>query len=412
MADSKIQIEVELLDKMSKQLDQLVGNTEKANKSMESSFTKVQGAMLNLGQVAQGVHNIFETYQNKTRLLENAMDRLQNTTLTLTQAKRDLATATEEVNNVSEKHKRDTNNLEQAQLNLEDAQKRVAETTARAGFEWAKGSEQERAAKQAAIDLKNAQFDLQDAQIAVTNQAKDLAQAQMKASDAGDRVTIATNLMERATRALKKAHGDSEWMWVDMAVQAMAVAGNLAILTTSIWGTTAATTALAIAASPITLTILAIAAAVAGAIYVWKNWETMSDNMRVALFLLMPPIVLIIAAIKRMGDTFQPVLDIMQKVWDMLTKIIDKAKSIGGAVTSAISNSLTGKSSNIGGHAAGGLVSSTGSYMLQKGEYVVPSNGGQGGAVSITITGNIYGTNPQEISDAILNRVRKNITLW
>ena len=103
-------------------------------------------------------------------------------------------------------------------------------------------------------------------------------------------------------------------------------------------------------------------------------------------------------------DTFMGIID---KIVNAISNAISKAKSLIGMGPSSSGS----KTSTKGGFATGGTVQSTGSYMLQKGEYVMPNRGG-GNGVSVTITGNIYGTDPQEISEAIIARLRNNITLW
>lgn len=231
MADEQVQILIKAVDEVSKtvnsiesRLESMSKTTERSSARMESSFTKVQGAMLNLGQIAQGVHNIFETYQNKTRILENAQDRLQNAELRLKQAFQGVAEAEQGVIDVHKKHERDSLNLERAQFNLEYAQKSLTKAIKQYG-------ENSYEARLASMDLKEAQFDLADAQSAAAQKASDLALAQQNLANKQDDVTIANNNLERSQRAVEKAIGDANWMYVDMGVQILSVAGNIAVLT-------------------------------------------------------------------------------------------------------------------------------------------------------------------------------------
>jgi hypothetical protein len=234
MADSEIQILIKAQDEATNVLKRIEGqvtqtakNSEKANSSLSQSFTRVQGAMLNLGQIAQGVHNIFETGQRATRNLENAQDRLENATLRLKSANQDLTNSYKKLQDIEKAHLRDSLRLDQAQLNLEESTRNLKIAIARYGKDSFE-------ARQATIDLKNAQFDLKDAQELSTQKAQELAEAQQNIKDKNDALTIATNNQERAQRGLEKATGDAKWAYVDMGVQLLAVAGNMATFASSI----------------------------------------------------------------------------------------------------------------------------------------------------------------------------------
>lgn len=236
MADAEIQVILELKDEMSKKLKEievsikdLSNNTKKNTESLKNSFDKVQISMLNLGQVAQGIHNIFEISQNKTRILENATDRLENSQIRAKQSVQDLANAQQNLIDIEKRHTKDILTLERAQIRLEEA------TSAQRVAIMKYGSESLEARK-ATLDLKEAQIDLTDAQNLGKVKSDELSKAQQELRDRQDAVTIASNNVERAQRQLTKAVGDSKWAIVDMGVQAINVAGNLSTLIKNISG--------------------------------------------------------------------------------------------------------------------------------------------------------------------------------
>jgi hypothetical protein len=228
--DERIEILIKAVDEASqtlknieKQIQTTAKNSEKANVSLGDSFKKVQGAMLNLGQVAQGIHNIFETNERATRNLENAQDRLENATLRLKQAQQDLS-------DVEKNHARDSLTLEKATIANTRAQEDLRFYTNRLEQGITFTGEKLKNYQDAQIRAKEAALDLADAQQLSTDKAKEL-------KDKQDALIIATNNVDRATRGLEKAQGDAKWAMVDMGVQAISVAGNLGSLATAIGGT-------------------------------------------------------------------------------------------------------------------------------------------------------------------------------
>jgi exonuclease VII small subunit len=178
MADSEIQIVIKAIDEASATLKKIEGTVASSNKSIQkttentgNAFTRTQGALLQLGQAAQSVHNIFETWQRRTIMVENAQDRLENATLRLKQANEDLVQATSKLIDIEKKHERDNLRLEDAQLSLEEAQLDLNDAI----NQYGKNSLE---ARRASLNLKNAQLDLADAQKLGTQKSEELATAQ------------------------------------------------------------------------------------------------------------------------------------------------------------------------------------------------------------------------------------------
>ncbi len=74
---------------------------------------------------------------------------------------------------------------------------------------------------------------------------------------------------------------------------------------------------------PITATILAITVAIAATIIIWKKWEDMGLKMKIALGLLMPPLIILIAVIKN----WDKIVDTVKKtVSSFIKSILDLAK--------------------------------------------------------------------------------------
>jgi hypothetical protein len=220
MAENEVQILIKAVDdatatlkKIEKQLDSTAKNSEKANQNLAQSFSKVQGAMLNLGQIAQGIHNVFEISERRTRNLENAQDRLEDSTLKLKQAQQNLA-------DVEKNHARDSLTLEKATIANQRAQEELKVYTDRLAKGVTFTNEKLKEYEDAQIRAKEAALDLREAQGLQAEKAREL-------SDKQDALTIANNGVERSQRSLNKVIGDAKWAYVDMGMQLLSVAGNL-----------------------------------------------------------------------------------------------------------------------------------------------------------------------------------------
>ena len=83
MADEQITILIKAVDEMSATVKRIEGNIENFSKTTTKqtqntaiAFQKQISTLLTLGNVAQGVDNIFSSYQNLQLRLENATERV------------------------------------------------------------------------------------------------------------------------------------------------------------------------------------------------------------------------------------------------------------------------------------------------------------------------------------------------
>lgn len=459
MSDAKLEIIIEAqnraektLDSIQKQVKNLSNETAKSQKSMGKSFSAVQGAMLNVGVAANSVHNIFETLQNSTRKLENAQDRLENATLRQKGAVQDLASAEKKLLEIEQQHIRDANSLAQAQLNLEKAQQRVKETTAQNGSEWAKGTDQYYDAQQALIDLENAQYDLSDAQKLGKKKAEELSDAQQELKDKQDALTIATNNLERSQRQLDKVISDVKWDRINVAFQAIAAVGNIVIawnsLSTAIGGVSAALGSGGLLASISGVlaaipgwgwALLALGAIVLGLITYFKKWGDVlgwiKENILMPywiflkewykwmqfIFLPMWNLLKEVAfsigkAFNKLKEELAPVFNylkdkfmpILERISSLIKTIMDGVGKVYSAATKFRDSSISKNTKKVDD----AIIRPNGQVIeTNPNDTIYATKNGIGGT-SITITGNqIYGTDPDEIADAIMKKLRYKINV-
>ena len=437
MVETEIQILITAIDNATKTLDRIEkqvtsGNKkmDEANKSLSTSFTKVQGAMMNLVGAAQSFHQFLEIGEQRTRSLENAQDRLENATIRLQNAQ-------DKLNEVNRSAAQQNLDVEKATLANTRAQDKLKDYT----DQMAKGvtfiGDKLKDYQDAQLEAKQAAIDLSDAQQKVADQATELSRAQ-------DAVTISNNNMERTQRAVQKATDDAKWSYLDQGLAAVSAVGSLGIFAQSLGligaGATTGTIAiggLSIALGPLLLIIAAIVAVVGYVILLWKNWETMSNNLRVVFFLLSPALYIVVWAVKALQDNWQTLMGWFQSGWDLLKQLATWLDSIfGGSISKAVDlvKSLLSLASGVMGAVGGALSAGTktsggGSSGGKKNDFISrPGEAAQsfssadtiigmknpsslGGGMSITITGNIYGTDPDEISEAILAKLRKQVTI-
>ena len=214
-----------------------------------------------------------------------------------------------------------------------------------------------------------------------------------------------------------------------LATGMSALAATQIFATGVTWLQTAAMTALNVALGPIGLVILGIAAAIGGAIVIWKNWDK------------------IIEKVKGVISSVKPVLDILKAGWDKIWGgmsetvggVIGKIKgfiNVGIGAINAIFGALNKLSigwekkvlkgmPDIPGFgpwspfnipeipklAKGGIVRSPTVAMIgERGpEAVVPLHGSQGGGVPVNINGPTYGFDDFErkVGEAIRDGVRR-----
>jgi len=349
MADTQIEILIKAVDEFSTTLKKIDKNTTtmakdvtKQTETMGESFSRAQGNVLVLGQAALSVGNIFDTYENTQIRVENASIR-----------------------------------VEEAQKNVRDAQ-----------------------------------YELQKVMSDSTATAADIAKAQDDLATSSNRLTVAEN-------GLQKANGDVWKSWVEMGLQGITLLASLPTLIstvislgTALWtgvpalyAQAAGFLAITVAGAPLWAIILAIIAAVALIIIIFKNWDDITRVLGEAWLWLKDKV-------------FQPVWDflvgfynwvkdkllgVIEKVINGINKVKDLGKNAGGAIKSVVSGVF-------GGRESGGYIPQTGLYNMHAGEYVVPnkSNASMGGTV-ININGNMYGVDAGDIASALDDKLRNLI---
>ena len=227
MPDQEISILIKAVDEatatlknIEKQMVSSGKNMQETSKNTANAFTKTQGALLQLGQVAQGVHNIFETYERVNLRLENAQDRVENATIRLKNAQDSLRQATQKLIDIEEKHQRDSITLERAKLNLERATKAYNHILIESGKESI-------STREAYLDLQDAQLDLADAQKLGTKKSQELKEAENDLKRKTEELKISENNLDIAQRKLTKTTNDAKWAYVDMGVQMISLSAQI-----------------------------------------------------------------------------------------------------------------------------------------------------------------------------------------
>lgn len=431
MADQELQILIKAVDEVSSTVKQIQGSVEglgktsqDTNNKLSSSFDSVQGAMLNLGQVAQGVHNVFETYENSVRRLENVEDRLENSQIRVAQATQALSDAHQKLIDIQRSGERDSLTLERAQISLEKAQNDLTQTVKRYGKDSLES-------RDAALRLKEAQADLNDAQNLGNKRLQELAKAQQELQDKTDAVTIANNNLDRSQRQLNKTQDDAKWAYVDMGVQLVSVAGNLSTLFKNIGPLVSAEGIPALSGSfsslGLTLGTGAIGVGVIGAFMLMQElWNT--SNTKKAQ-----------DEIKKIDDILKVLTTSANETDQAIGKILaeeSKLKamkdagyfSTGTHSTSTDYNSpkltnvptitIPGAPSKITVH--DGIIKPNGQVIQTDPRDTLVAmkdvdksvSNLAGGGIIITVEGNnIYGTDPDDIAEALFKKIRRKISI-
>ncbi len=147
-------------------------------------------------------------------------------------------------------------------------------------------------------------------------------------------------------------------------------------------------------------------------------WPLMEPLMEIGFILLdgiLNAIEPLIPVIALLAKVFVPLLQILAPIANLLGIIIGFITKILGAALGPlfkIFGSLTGKIAGVLGipqYQTGGLVTSTGPALLHKGEYVTPAS--QVAGITVIIEGNVYGTDPDEMANALAIKIRETITI-
>lgn len=404
MADEQINILIKAVDEataainnVNKNIQNFSKESKKQTESLGQSFTKLQGDLLVLGNAAASVDRIFSSYTNLQLRLENATERVTG-----------------------------------AQERLADAQKTLTRLQQ---------------------DGEASAEDLEDAQLAVDRATRGL--------------TVSQN-------NLAKAQGAVVGTYINMGIQSLVLLGSIPSLIKAFvgFGTTLFTTvvpaltATTIAGAPLWAIILAIAAAIAGIILIIKNWDSVSNflgdtwtwlvenvlvpALRILIeiakwieFVLLPFIIVWRLQIEALGIAFnwllenvlKPVYDwlknsflsILEKVVGVIQWIVDNVgkvtSAIGDRVSSAYSNITRGRDATIassrGISIRDGIVKPDGTViktdprdtLVAMRNPNLSAQNGMNGGITLIIEGNIYGTDPDEIAEALNNKLRKRISV-
>jgi hypothetical protein len=432
MADEQIEILIKAVDEATatlKNIEDSVKNTadtsSEANEKLGNSFTRVQGAMLNLGQIAQGVHNIFEIQKNTTRLLENAQDRLENATIRLQQANQSLADAEQKVNDIEKNHARDSLTLEGAQISLEEAQNNYNDTLEKYGATALE-------TRKAYLDVERAQADLTDAQNLGTDKAKELTKAQEDLTNKQDAVTIASNNVDRAQRQLEKTTEDAKWAYLDMGMQVISTVGNLGtfiktmetaqVVSKSMVGIEGLGGVTAFLTGPWGMAIGIAAAALGGLLLTQQNSKTSTDTF----------VTNENGAIKVINDLEASANRTDQAIGNMLAQqeALTKIQSTYGVNTGTSTSMSNGPalSSSMKTQVADVLYNiSTPKSIIQGGDFILRPNGdmiqsdpndtifasksGIGKGIIVNVTGPIYGVSASQISRALSDELNNKLSI-
>jgi len=223
MPENEIQILITAVDNVTakmkdieSKLDKSNQNIENSNKKLGNSFNEQIKTLIAVGNIAQGLHNIWETYERVQRNVENANDRLENATIRLKRAQEDL-------NQVNKDAVQNQLNLEEATIMNRRAQEELKYFTDRLATGVSFTGEKLRDYEDAQIKAKQASIDLANAQADVTDEAR-------KLKDAQDSVTMAQNGVDKATRGVQKATDDARWAYLDMGLQAGLLTANIVTL--------------------------------------------------------------------------------------------------------------------------------------------------------------------------------------
>jgi hypothetical protein len=407
MTDAQVEILIKAVDEASAKIDKVQKNVESANKKIEksnagavASWGKTISTLQTLGNVANGIHNIFEIQEARTRNLENATDRLENATLRLKDAKLSLKRATEDVAISQKQIQLDmdiANRKRKEAIKVLEALKRAGDTTSDRYLETMD------MVRQLDIDIAKGKNDL----VRINEDLKS------KEED----VTIATNNQERAQRSLEKTIGDNRWALVNMGTQALSVVASIGTLTTAMGGFSAV---LGILTGPVGWVTLLVAGLVALSVWVWKNWDTMSGFTKFLLSVFFPPLMAVIGLIKDWDEYVQRLKDTWNSFWGTLKDIYNWIKDNLIALLDKVSGGISGIASKVGGSIKA-VTGKKNDFVMRPGQPAVPfsssdtligvKNPGSLGGASITITGNIYGTDPDEIADAIMTKLRHKISI-
>lgn len=173
-------------------------------------------------------------------------------------------------------------------------------------------------------------------------------------------------------------------------------------------------------ASPIGLVIAAIGALIAIGLLLWKNWDYITSNMKAAWEILKDAL---IERGNQIKDFFKQLWDdiigLFTSAYNKVMSIVDKIKSAVSSVKEGVKGAAGWVSEKVGGLLGAGQfgienVPRTGTYLLHRGERVVPAGAMAGGGVVVNITGGYFLSEKaaEEIGNLIVKKIRQNTRIW
>jgi len=259
---------------------------------------------------------------------------------------------------------------------------------------------------------------------------------EMTASIADTKVAIGNALLPMIDSLLKKILPVIEKMtkWIEtnpkltkvIIIAAGAITGLIAVIGTIGLLLPAIITGFTLLAGPIGLVIIAVMALVTAGVLLWRNWDSISRRFKLMWQGIQINIELKILRIKQ---AFRRMADFFYEIWERIKNIFRSAIDwIEGKIQPLID--LTGKVKGMAGNVAetvkskisrlfgGGQfgipeVPRTGTYLLHRGEQVVPAGARMGGGITVNINGGMYLSEraAEEIGNMIVNKLKRNLRI-
>jgi hypothetical protein len=248
---------------------------------------------------------------------------------------------------------------------------------------------------------------------------------------------IFVDIVQKITPIIQKI---TEWIELHpklasgIIIATLLISGIIAVVV----ALTLAIMALTLVSWPVVAVVLAITLAIGALIGIgyllYKNWGLIQEKglafWQFLKDLFAPQIAIIKIALDLLGMAFKflwdnyigPFWDKLQGLYEFLNgafmtvlgKIVDAFKQL------AKFNASAGDKITSGYASAKGSVTSVGDAIIRPNgdiikthpnDTLIATQGGLGGGTSITITGNIYGTDPDEIADAIMLNIRRKVSI-
>jgi len=234
MADEEIQILISAQDEMSATLKRIEGNlddfgkaTKKQTQLTTDAFKSQITTLVSLGNIASSVDNIFSSYTNLQLRLENATERV-------TGAQERLRVAQERLTDAQKESQRTALSLEKLSVQEERSKKRLQELNNHLAFLIRnKVNPASEKYKNTLAEIQDEEFNLRDIQLTrtelVEKQSKKVVDAQREVESATRGVTIAENNLARANNQVIGTY-------INMATQSLSVVASSATLISTLSG--------------------------------------------------------------------------------------------------------------------------------------------------------------------------------